>query len=166
MDARRDTAVMPCGPKADITSGPVTYRQDQKDILHDCAERLQGVDVGMVDAPAEGFYPQYLRSDLITALREFFYQKEQNRSGPTAYDRFAAHEIERDSLVITLNYDVALERALAKAGKWDVGTGYGFTAFALLRKIQVQVDFAFQVIVGGRRKSRVQAARKQRQCEL
>lgn len=32
-------------------------------------------------------------------------------------------------MVITLNYDVALERALEKAGKWDVGTGYGFTAF-------------------------------------
>jgi len=24
MDARRDTAVMPCGPKADVTSPPTT----------------------------------------------------------------------------------------------------------------------------------------------
>ena len=38
--------------------------------------------------------------------------------------------INPESLVITLNYDVALERALAKAGKWDIGTGYGFTAFS------------------------------------
>lgn len=62
-------------------------------------------------------------------MREFFYQTEQNRSGQTAYDSFAGQKIDSDSLVITLNYDVALERALAKAGKWDVGTGYGFTAF-------------------------------------
>src|ERR1022692_2560572 len=42
---------------------------------------------------------------------------------------FAARRIERDSTVITFNYDVALERALVRAGKWDIGTGYGFTAF-------------------------------------
>lgn len=45
-----------------------------------------------------------------------------------AYDGFA-RKIDRDSLVITLNNDVALERALAKTGKWDIGTGYGFTLF-------------------------------------
>jgi hypothetical protein len=100
--------------------GVTTYCQDPKDIFHDCTERMQGVDTGDPYAPAEGFYPQYLRSDLILALREFFYQTEQSRSGPTAYDSFAGQRIGADSLVITLNYDVALERALAKAGKWDV----------------------------------------------
>jgi hypothetical protein len=108
---------------------PVTYRQDVKDIFHDCTERLRAVDDATPDAPTEGFYPQYLRSDLIMALREFFYQAEQNRTGPTAYDSFAAQKIESDSLVITLNYDVALERALARAEKWDIGTGYSFRAF-------------------------------------
>jgi hypothetical protein len=111
-------------------TGPVTYRQDLKDIFHDCTERLSRVDDGAPDAAAEGFYPQYLRSDLIMALREFFYQAELKRTVQTAYDRFATQRIESDSLVITLNYDVALEHALAKAGKWDIGTGYGFTAFA------------------------------------
>ena len=110
-------------------TGPVTYRQDHKDIFHDCTERMRGVDGGNPDSPPEGFYPQYLRSDLVSALREFFYQTEQNRSGQTAYDSFARQKLDPDSLVITLNYDVALERALAKAGKWDIGTGYGFTAF-------------------------------------
>jgi hypothetical protein len=110
-------------------TSPVTYRQDHKDIFHDCTERMRGVDGGRPDAQAEGFYPQYLRSDLILALREFFYQTEQNRSGPTAYDGFVGQKLAADALVITLNYDVALERALTKAGKWDVGTGYGFTAF-------------------------------------
>ena len=108
---------------------PTTYRQDPKDIFHDCTEPFNGDDDGDPHAPAEGFYPQYLRSDLIMALREFFYRTEQSRSGQTAYDSFATQKIDADSVVITLNYDVALERALEKAGKWDVGTGYGFTAF-------------------------------------
>jgi hypothetical protein len=63
-------------------------------------------------------------------FRELFYQTEQKRSGPTAYDSFAEKRIGSDSTVITLNYDLALERALIKAGKWDIGTGYGYTAFA------------------------------------
>jgi hypothetical protein len=99
-----------------------TYRQNLVDIFHDA-------NCGDSNKPARGFYPQYLRSELIQALREFFYQTEQKRSEPTAYETFAAQRIERDSTVITFNYDVALERALIKAGKWDVGTGYGFTAF-------------------------------------
>lgn len=66
---------------------PTTYRQDPKDIFHDCTERFSGEDDGDPDAPAEGFYPQYLRSDLIMGLREFFYQTEQTRSGQTAYDK-------------------------------------------------------------------------------
>jgi hypothetical protein len=118
------------GQKRVRPTGPVTYRQDPKDIFHDCTEGFRGVDDATSDAPAEGFYPQYLRSDLIMALREFFHQAEQSRTGQTAYDSFAEQKIGSDSLVITLNYDVALERALANAGKWDIGTGYGFTAFA------------------------------------
>jgi hypothetical protein len=106
-----------------------TYRQNVVDIMHDCAERLRGTDCGNPDEPAQGFYPQYLRSELIQALREFFYQTEQKRSEPTACEIFGARRIERDSTVITFNYDVALERALVRAGKWDIGTGYGFTAF-------------------------------------
>ena len=107
--------------------GPTTYGQDPKDIFHDCAERMRS-DIAGADTPATGFYPQYLRSDLISAFREYFYEIETARSDENAYDRFA-RKVESDSLVITLNYDVALERALARAGKWDVGTGYGFTAF-------------------------------------
>jgi hypothetical protein len=110
-------------------TGATTYRQDPKDIFHDCAERMSGADASNADGPARGFYPQYLRSDLITAVREFFYRIEHDRSGEVAYDGFA-RKIDQDSLVITLNYDVALERALANAGKWDISTGYGFTTFA------------------------------------
>src|SRR6185436_328199 len=31
--------------------------------------------------------------------------------------------------IVTLNYDVALEKELAYVGRWDVGTGYGFPIF-------------------------------------
>jgi hypothetical protein len=114
------------GDKRVRMSCPTTYRQDLKDIFHDCTERMRS-DVEGADTPATGFYPQYLRSDLISAFREYFYEIETARSGEIAYDRFA-RKIDAESLVITLNYDVALERALAKAGKWDIGTGYGFKA--------------------------------------
>lgn len=106
--------------------GATTYRQDTKDIFHDCTERMQGVASGNPDPPATGFYPQYLRSDLISAFREYFHEIETKRAGEIAYDRFA-RRIDPDSPIITLNYDVSLERSLAKAGKWDIGTGYGFT---------------------------------------
>lgn len=49
-------------------------------------ERLQGGDPNI---PAHGFYPQYLRSDLISAFREFFYQVEELRTKFNAYDDFA-----------------------------------------------------------------------------
>jgi hypothetical protein len=101
------------GHKRMKPTSPTTYGQNELDIMHDCTERLRGVDCGNPDEPAQGFYPQYLRSDLILALREFFHQTEQNRARPTAYADFAARKIDMDSVVISLNYDVALERSQA-----------------------------------------------------
>src|SRR6266852_2480938 len=66
-------------------TGASSYRQDHKDIFHDCTMRMQGEDCGNPDEPAQGFYPQYLRSDLITAFRELFYQTEEKRVGTNAY---------------------------------------------------------------------------------
>jgi hypothetical protein len=109
-------------------TGATTYRQDRKDIFHDCTERFRSVDCGDSDAPAEGFYPQYLRSDLISAIREYFYEIEDKRIGVSGYHSFATRKVSADSSIMTFNYDVALERALATAGKWDVGTGYGYIA--------------------------------------
>jgi hypothetical protein len=105
-------------------SGPTTYQQDPNDIRQDCTERLMGVDIDR--AAAEGFYPQLLRSGLISAFREYFYDVEEKRTGRNAYDDFAERKANADSITITFNYDIALERALAKAGKWDAGNGYGF----------------------------------------
>src|SRR5690349_367764 len=47
--------------------GPTTYHQDPKDIFHDCSEQFFGLGNGEPVVHA-GFYPQYLRSDLITAF--------------------------------------------------------------------------------------------------
>jgi hypothetical protein len=106
-----------------------SYHQNVNDLMHDCMERFRSVDCQNGEELAEGFYPQNLRSDLISAYREFFYQTEERRVGTNAYDSFATHRLAPESVVITLNYDVALERALRNAGKWDIGDGYGFTAF-------------------------------------
>ena len=104
-----------------------TYGQDFKDIAHDCMEQAHGRS----DDPStstRGFYPQYLRSDLISAFREYFYEIEEKRSERTVYQSFAEH-LPIDSTVITFNYDLALERAFCRAGRWDVGNGYGYVAF-------------------------------------
>jgi hypothetical protein len=105
-----------------------TYEQDFKDIAHDVSEYMMGRGCRDLDDPAVGFYPQYLRSDLITAFREMFYSIEESRCGENAYDKLA-RTADAGSGFITFNYDVALERALAKAAKWDVGDGYWFNVF-------------------------------------
>lgn len=110
-------------------TGPTTYSQDAKDILHDCMEPMQGINCGDPNVPAQGFYPQYLRSDLISAFREYFYDIEEHRSEPTVYESLAGR-LAAESTIITFNYDLALERAFRKAGRWDVGSGYGYLAFS------------------------------------
>ena len=64
--------------------------------------------------------PEYLRSDLVGAYREFFYITEERRVGTNAYDTTSPPgRLAPDlRMIITLNYDVALERALKNAGKW------------------------------------------------
>jgi hypothetical protein len=118
------------GQRRITPTGTTTYHQDQKDILHDCTELLQGANCGNANVLAQGFYPQYLRSDLISKFREFFYEIEKKRFNTTAYDTFARHKVSPGSSIIMFNYDVALERSLAKHEKWDIGNGYGFQFLA------------------------------------
>ena len=64
-----------------------------------------------------------LLSDLKEAIRDHF---DAIRSGPAVlYDSLACH-IQPSDIVITFNYDLAVERALRSAGLWDIKTGYGF----------------------------------------
>jgi hypothetical protein len=115
-----------CGTQRVVPTSPITYAQDCFDIAHDTSECMMGR--GLLDESPQGFYPQYMRSDLVLAFREMFYSIEESRCGANAYDKLAC-AVDAGSGFITFNYDVALERALAKAGKWDIGDGYWFTAF-------------------------------------
>lgn len=42
------------------------------------------------------------------------------------YDQFARERVQTDDIIITFNYDLACERALNTAGKWEISDGYGF----------------------------------------
>jgi hypothetical protein len=65
----------------------------------------------------------YLLSDLKEAVRDHF---DAIRPGPAVlYDGLACH-IRPSDVVITFNYDLAVERALRAAGLWDIKRGYGF----------------------------------------
>ncbi|MHB8526265.1 MAG: SIR2 family protein [Candidatus Acidiferrales bacterium] len=49
------------------------------------------------------------------------------RSRPAElYDIFAADVLAPGDVVITFNYDLALDRALKRSDKWSIGDGYGF----------------------------------------
>jgi hypothetical protein len=115
------------GTKRVVPTSATTYRQGMKDLMHDASEQMMGRRDP--EEPADGFYPQYLRNDLISAFREMFYSIEENRCGENAYDSLA-RAADAGSGFITFNYDVALERALAQAAKWDVAGGYWFNAFS------------------------------------
>jgi hypothetical protein len=93
--------------------------QSVRDMFEDLAR-------GAKNAQSKGFYPQYLRDDLVSAVREFFYDIESQQSESTAYTKFARECVTVNDTLITFNYDVALERALKAIGKWDIGSGYGF----------------------------------------
>jgi hypothetical protein len=43
------------------------------------------------------------------------------------YEKLARTKVRPDDVVITFNYDLALERELKKAGLWEIGDGYGFS---------------------------------------
>lgn len=106
-------------------SGRTSYRQAIVDLVQDgIGEFLEGRDETV---PSDGFYPQYLRSDLVGAFRDYFYEVESTRTTPTGYEYFARSCANSQVGLVTFNYDIALERALAGAGRWDIGTGYGFT---------------------------------------
>src|ERR1035437_2741729 len=49
------------------------------------------------------------------------------RSQPAElYGIFASHVLACGDAVITFNYDLALDRETKRAGKWNIGNGYGF----------------------------------------
>jgi hypothetical protein len=68
------------------------------------------------------------RRRAITNMRimipEFF--RSLRKKPADLYERLARERIQPGDVVITLNYDVALERELKRARLWEIGDGYGF----------------------------------------
>jgi hypothetical protein len=65
----------------------------------------------------------YILGDLQEALRQQF---EMIRSRPVALYERLVKLIQPGDIVITFNYDLAIEKALQEAGLWRISTGYGF----------------------------------------
>jgi hypothetical protein len=88
---------------------------------------------------AAGFPPvmrQNLITDVTQAIREYF---DTIRTGPASlYDRLA-HSLRPDDMVLTYNYDLGVERALAATGLWDIKTGYGFPIGDVQQRSRVEV---------------------------
>jgi hypothetical protein len=64
---------------------------------------------------------------LRDGLKEWFSQIREGSAAP-AYAAFSDRLVRAGDVVITFNYDDALERELRRTGKWDVfSQGYGFT---------------------------------------
>lgn len=61
---------------------------------------------------------------LRNALGEYFKQIRQKPA--ELYRNFAARCVQDQDLIISFNYDLALERELKRAGKWEARDGYGF----------------------------------------
>jgi hypothetical protein len=59
-----------CGTQRVVPTSLTTYAQDCFDIAHDTSEYLMGR--ALLDDSPRGFYPQYMRSDLVPAFREMF----------------------------------------------------------------------------------------------
>ena len=66
----------------------------------------------------------YLRYAVKTMIPLYF---NSLRSQPAElYRTFAENVLSPGDAVITFNYDLALDREMRRAGKWDIGKGYGF----------------------------------------
>src|ERR1019366_1805028 len=65
----------------------------------------------------------YLRYAVKTMIPLYF---NSLRSQPAElYRTFAENVLSPGDAVITFNYDLALDREMRRAGKWDIGKGYG-----------------------------------------
>jgi hypothetical protein len=64
-----------------------------------------------------------LRNNLEEAIREYF---DSIRTAPAPLYGQLAQTLSPSDVVITFNYDLGVERALAAAQLWDISDGYGF----------------------------------------
>jgi hypothetical protein len=92
------------------------------------------------DTPEGNGIRTQLQSDrfmLACALQERFAEIRENPAH--TYEEFASVIVQAGDGIITFNYDVSLERELRRAGKWQVGDGYGFEVPRLPNKSPVKI---------------------------
>jgi hypothetical protein len=93
-------------------------------LLNERIELLSTIETRTDQETIEKFHSFQLRDTVKEMLCEFF---DSLREQPAdLYSIFANDILEPEDSVITLNYDLLLERKAKRAGKWSVGTGYGF----------------------------------------
>jgi len=95
--------------------------QDLERILTDLENCPSGSRAATLDAASR----RYAIRDMRIMIPEFFRSLRQQPAGH--YERLARERIQPGDVVITLNYDLALERELRRAGLWEIGDGYGFS---------------------------------------
>lgn len=95
---------------------------DIEEILEDAGKSIKGLPIALCDS-IEGFFNEVRRRPVPSS----------------GYATFASIGCRPGDVVITFNYDDALERALKSAGKWDVWNGYGFSVSADYSQSPVEV---------------------------
>jgi hypothetical protein len=88
--------------------------------------------------PGYSLYATIYKPCVIEAMRQWFADIHRNHPA-SAYERFAAEIVKPGDTVVTFNYDVALDSALRRSGKWCVGDGYGFKAKGLPQGSAVKI---------------------------
>jgi len=77
---------------------------------------------------------------LQNAVRDWFGEIQRGTAlDSPAYRDFAANIVAPGDCIITFNYDVSLERELRRAGKFEIGDGYGFTMEGLPGETKTRV---------------------------
>jgi hypothetical protein len=78
-------------------------------------------------SPIDGL-PGWKRASILAGIRnalcEFFDSIRANDA--FLYRQFAREIAHPGDVILSLNYDVSLERELRRAGKWEISDGYGF----------------------------------------
>jgi hypothetical protein len=94
--------------------------QNFEQILTDLMECPSGSPVSHLKKSERSFFLQAME----VCIPEFF---NDVRRGPTLlYERLVREKIRPGDVVVTFNYDVAIERELKRAGLWEISDGYGF----------------------------------------
>jgi hypothetical protein len=95
--------------------------------LADLERILTDLDECPPDSPAAALslsQRKNIRQALLISIPEFF--RDLRQAPSPLYDRFAREQIRPGDVIIAFNYDLACERALRRAGLWEINDGYGF----------------------------------------